>query len=114
LAKDIAKDKTLCVQQTSDGKTYIVVERKHMNNSPSVETSSPSKKNLEFSRYKQDCRKRAMDVAQVRLSELIKDGFLKEDLKDNEGKVIAKEIAQENMLLALCDKYYTWLINIPQ
>lgn len=55
-----------------------------------------------------------MDVAQVRLSELIKDGFLKEDLKDNEGKVIAKEIAQENMLLALCDKYYTWLINIPQ
>lgn len=54
----------------------------------------------EFSRYKQDCRKRAIGLAHYRLSDLIKtEVFGKTD--------------QENLLIAMADTYYNWLISIP-
>lgn len=107
MLSELSKDKTLCVQQTSDGKTYVVSERKHMNQSAPVEMISPSKQDLEFSRYKQDCRKRALDLA------IESAGKFRNDLgsKVDNGKTIPNA---ETIIPIFADQYYNWLINIPQ
>ena len=48
----------------------------------------------EYSRYKQDCRKRALDLAIGKFAGLTKDG--------------------EDSVTTEADKYYNWLISIPQ
>lgn len=54
-----------------------------------------TKQVLEFQRYKQDCRKRALEVAERTVTQ-------------SSGGVISEKITNE------ADKYYDWLINIPQ
>lgn len=49
--------------------------------------------NKEFSRYKQDCRKRALDLAA--------------DLMRN------KPVTEDEQMLKIATKYYKWLIEIP-
>lgn len=56
-----------------------------------------SKSELEFQRYKQDCRKRAFDMAHNELELLMREG--KGDLFKIEETA---------------DKYYQWLITIPE
>lgn len=67
---------------------------------------------IEFSRYKQDCRKRALDLAQ---SQSIHMGEYFERNKIGDGENITlKTIVEQNVLTDLADKYYNWLISIPQ
>ena len=49
--------------------------------------------NIEFNRYKQDCRKRALDLAH---------------LDYQQGKILMDSKVNEQ-----ADKYYKWLISIP-
>ena len=55
---------------------------------------------IEFARYKQDCRKRAMDLAHNEVN-----------------SPLAKKYAEQNEpldILLVADKYYNWLISIPE
>lgn len=54
------------------------------------------KSELEFSRYKQDCRKRALEMAAGECIELVRRG---------ESNTID--------IVDTADKYYNWLISIP-
>lgn len=54
------------------------------------------KSDIEFERYKQDCRKRALEAG---FEEIIKKGG---------------EVFQGKNVLEAADKYYNWLISIPQ
>jgi len=54
------------------------------------------KSQVEFNRYKQDCRKRALDLAEIQM-----------------GKYSGTTWSDEKML-EQADKYYNWLISIPQ
>lgn len=67
---------------------------------------------IEFSRYKQDCRKRALDLASERIKPIEKllNG---QEIKDLKGLIQSGEIVSEEILMALADKYYNWLISIP-
>ena len=56
-----------------------------------------SKNDIEFSRYKQDCRKRALDLAHSEMP-IARQG----------------EIVPDVDIISLADKYYNWLISIPQ
>lgn len=71
------------------------------------------KQELEFSRYKQDCRKRALELAEKSLGESRKNGTFDAGMKDKEGKTLVKEVAEDIFLITLADKYYNWLISIP-
>jgi hypothetical protein len=56
--------------------------------------TAKEKINVEFSRYKQDCRKRALDLAA-------------------QTNVTGKKDPVQDDVLKLADNYYTWLISIP-
>jgi len=53
-----------------------------------------SPKEIEFQRYKQDCRKRALEMAH---------------LDYQQGKILMDSKVQE-----AANKYYNWLISIPE
>lgn len=57
--------------------------------------ASNEKSNIEYGRYKQDCRKRALEVAERTVTQ-------------SQGGQISDAITTE------ADKYYNWLISIPQ
>lgn len=57
--------------------------------------------NKEFERYKQDCRKRALDSAGLFLE---REYAIWEKKKEGDRPTIE----------SLADKYYNWLISIPQ
>ena len=59
-----------------------------------------SKYDIEFNRYKQDCRKRALDVAY--------------QLFVSHGGDINEEGEKEIDIKTIADKYYNWLISIPE
>lgn len=63
--------------------------------------ASRQKFDIEFSRYKQDCRKRALDLAAT----MIQHEWLTWEKK--------KETDQPT-IISVADKYYQWLINLPQ
>jgi len=69
-----------------------------------------TKGQLEFSRYKQDCRKRALDCA---IDECRRVGGFAPTIKDP-SKLVHQEEAKPFDILAEADKYYNWLITIPQ
>jgi hypothetical protein len=79
-----------------------------------AEQLEKSKQELEFSRYKQDCRKRALELAEKTVCESRKNGTFSNGMKEETGKIIPKEVAEEMLLIGLADKYYNWLINIPE
>lgn len=56
--------------------------------------SKIAKYNLEFSRYKQDCRKRALETAVMNFKGLFGEGG-------------------QDAVIIEADKYYNWLISIP-
>lgn len=58
------------------------------------------KANLEFTRYKQDCRKRALDLASQNID---KEREYTKRFQDDPPLTIQ----------TLADKYYNWLISIP-
>lgn len=64
-----------------------------------------STKAIEFERYKQDCRKRALDLAH---SEAMRETS-SNPLSQRQATIPAAETTT-----AKADKYYNWLINIPQ
>lgn len=57
------------------------------------------KSELEFSRYKQDCRKRALDLAASHQN------------IDITGR---KFEVEKEKVISYADYYYNWLINLPQ
>jgi len=69
-----------------------------------------SKQSLEFSRYKQDCRKRALECA---IDECRRVGGFTPIIKDP-SKLVHQEEAKPFDILAEAEKYYQWLITIPQ
>lgn len=84
---------------------------------------SPVKSEIETQRYKQDCRKRALEQAHYTASGIakwIEENNLKVinrsgDKKDeNEVLVIPSELVKQEIILPIADKYYNWLISIPQ
>jgi len=58
----------------------------------------------EFARYKQDCRKRALDLAHVELLRVNRAA----ELPSTEGEITEVDV------LTVADKYYQWLITIPE
>lgn len=81
-----------------------------------------AKQKTEFARYKQDCRKRALEQAHYTASGIAK--WLEEkDLKviqmsgDKKNKtevsVMPSELVKQEIILPIADKYYNWLISIP-
>lgn len=74
------------------------------------------KSDVEFSRYKQDCRKRALDLASSQLHTPVLQKWLEENkfVNVDENTVTDKSpIMSDDLLMALADKYYNWLITIP-
>lgn len=69
--------------------------------------SFKEKHDLEFSRYKQDCRKRALDLAHTERDRNYYGG--------GSTNLIPKQptVSTEDTL-KVADKYYKWLINLPQ
>ena len=110
LLQELLKNKTLSVQENSDKTLWIVRECSQIKpqQGVAVETTneqilkqynetgklySQEKVNVEFSRYKQDCRKRAIDIA----VQLVSTSSLGQ---------ISGEVKKE------ADIYYEWLIDI--
>lgn len=73
-----------------------------------------SKSTLEFNRYKQDCRKRALDLAHSQLTGHNWQQFIEDNDFVKGGRKEEKVIIEDTMLTSLADKYYNWLISIPQ
>jgi hypothetical protein len=76
--------------------------------------SYPNQQSVEFNRYKQDCRKRALDLAHSQiLTPKWQETIRQEEIliKDLEGE---NYIVSETILIGLADKYYNWLISIPE
>ncbi len=108
IVQDLSKNKTLSVQENSDKTTFFVRERSQIKQQEAVTENQSEqimksfnetgkihyqdKANVEFSRYKQDCRKRALELAFEEVKFI--GGFT-----DTAVKVTA-------------DKYYSWLIDI--
>lgn len=65
-----------------------------------------SKSNIEFSRYKQDCRKRALEMAH--------NEFITGNMQHNKAKNADASKDCEYDIMAMSDKYYNWLISIPE
>jgi hypothetical protein len=72
-----------------------------------------SKYDIELSRYKQDCRKRALEIAN---SQILRHGdFFKEnDFVNNseDKKPVPPVQAEHDLLIGRADVYYKWLIEI--
>lgn len=64
-----------------------------------------SQTGVEFSRYKQDCRKRALEMAHAENS----TSTLRMASQLNQGSLGVSNID----VIKLADKYYNWLISIP-
>lgn len=107
LVQDLSKNKTLNVQENSDKTYWVVRECSQVKETTVVETTNEQvmksynnsgklhyqdKANMEFSRYKQDCRKKALEIA-----------FEEVKLVGGFTDTVVKETA---------DKYYQWLIDI--
>lgn len=70
---------------------------------------------LEFSRYKQDCRKRALDLAHAQVTSPKWQQFIQnEDFAIKNEKEEKTVIVQDELLISMADKYYNWLITIPE
>lgn len=65
-----------------------------------AQSAENHKKDLEFSRYKQDCRKRALDLAHSEIHSLNKAG-----IAQPKPEITTTELAET---------YYNWLISIPE
>ena len=65
----------------------------------------------EFSRYKQDCRKRALDLAHLQVGSI--KWYDEADRFKFENSLNGDAILQDKLLTLLADKYYNWLISIP-
>lgn len=97
-------------------KLRLALERKEFEQSGKILYKSEDKTELEFQRYKQDCRKRALDLASSQLHTPVLQKWLGENKYVNvdENTVTDKSpIMSDDLLMALADKYYNWLINIP-
>lgn len=60
--------------------------------------ANKEKYNIEFNRYKQDCRKRALEMAHHECPIIQEEG---------------KWIASTEQVMKKADEYYNWLISIP-
>ena len=79
-----------------------------------VKESESAKQRTEFSRYKQDCRKRALDLAQTQIQSTPFEELFDKESFIKEGKIYHQSIAREEVFISLADKYYNWLISIPE
>ena len=80
----------------------LLLEAKSLDSTSSKE-SAMFKVLIEQFRFGQDCRKRALDAGQQEHHEWV---------CRNDGKVV--QSGAEPNVIELADKYYNWLINIPQ
>lgn len=71
------------------------------------------KQETEFSRYKQDCRKRALDLAHSQMLS-IKKYVGDTPVIDKDGKAYPFEMMENELLITMADRYYDWLITIPE
>jgi hypothetical protein len=75
-----------------------------------IDFSKLEKIAIESHRYKQDCRKRALDLAHSQLTSpqfqnfILDNEFIKKD-----GTKDDKSVVSDTLLIALADKYYAWL-----
>lgn len=79
--------------------------------------SFKEKNELEFSRYKQDCRKRALDLAAGQLQTPVFQKWIDENKLVETGNNSLQDkspIMADELLMGLADKYYNWLISIPE
>lgn len=65
----------------------------------------------EYNRFKQDCRKRSLDLASSRVNDFQRSGIFEQEIKDKDGKIQVPELLKEELLIRLADKYYAWLIK---
>lgn len=71
------------------------------------EKAESAKQKTEFARYKQDCRKRALD--------LVHHEFISGKIDSNaELNAAGTHLIANSSILNLADKYYNWLISIPE
>lgn len=76
-----------------------------------------SPKAIEFERYKQDCRKRALDLAHSQVTSPVFQRFIEDNkfVSVDENSVSDKApVIADDILMGLADKYYQWLISIPE
>lgn len=90
-------DGIITSESFNEGKREMSVTPIYPLKAPPSYFPQDTKQEVEFSRYKQDCRKRALDLAH---SECVPNA---RSLSGGEVDV-----------LKTADKYYNWLISIPQ
>lgn len=77
-----------------------------------------SPKAIEFERYKQDCRKRALDLAHSQIQTMNSRGEIsamyQKNEKGGEALLTPASVIEDQILIGLADKYYNWLISIPE
>lgn len=98
------------VEEKSNPKKLI--EAQNMAVQQAAKKIDDSKQSLEFSRYKQDCRKRALDLAHNEFLEektLFNKSCKVEDGERNKDGSFPMKFD----IIELADKYYNWLISIP-
>lgn len=110
-------------QQQKEPDTKTLFEEARLNQSLARLKAEETKSEIEFQRYKQDCRKRALEQAHYTASGIakwIEENNLKVinrsgDKKDeNEVLIMPSELVKQEIILPIADKYYNWLISIPQ
>jgi hypothetical protein len=91
-------------RNNDDGSKSIFV------NVPKSELSKSPKSDIEFNRYKQDCRKKALEISkELLLSEIVEWERLRQETF--QAKKQFTEL--KPTITSVADKYYNWLISIP-
>jgi len=77
--------------------------------------SIKEKYNIEKSRFKQDCRKRALDLAHQQVTSPVFQKYIEDnEFISKEKKEVPKTNVQDNLITTIADKYYNWLISISE
>lgn len=85
-------------------KLRLALEKRELEQSGRIIYKSEDKTELEFQRYKQDCRKRALDLAHGERNYVATANPLERQVPTHNPETIIKS----------ADKYYNWLISIPE
>lgn len=86
-------------------KLMLAQQKKEFEETGKVAFRSDDKSEIEFQRYKQDCRKRALDLAHSEYGDWYREA---------NSKSATNNIGEKPDVENLAEKYYQWLITIPQ
>jgi len=99
------------LKQTAIGRGILSTHEAQQSVAKTVEQE---KRQTEFARYKQDCRKRALDLAHSQLTSPQWKQFIQDNEFIKSGVTEEKVVIEDMALTTLADKYYNWLISIPE